>query len=112
LDRAIAANVMRRILVDRARRRTAFKRGGRAAPVDIEQVLDLSARRSADLIALDDALTALASFDSRKARIVELRFFAGLDVKETAALVGVSPETVMRDWKVAKAWLSKELVRP
>jgi RNA polymerase sigma factor (TIGR02999 family) len=106
---AVSATLMRRILVDRARRRTAAKRGGRVAEINIEQALDLSTRRSAELIALDDALKTLAGVDPRKARIVELRFFAGLEVKETAAVVGVSPETVMRDWKLAKAWLLKEL---
>lgn len=108
---AVAASLMRRILVDRARRRTAAKRGGRAAQVDMERALDVSTRRSAELVALDDALTVLAGADPRKARIVELRFFAGLEVKETAAVIGVSPETVMRDWRLAKAWLSKELPR-
>jgi RNA polymerase sigma factor (TIGR02999 family) len=108
---AVSATLMRRILVDRARRRTAAKRGGRAEGIDIEQVLDLSTKRSAELIALDDALNTLAGVDSRKARVVELRFFAGLEVKETAAVVGVSAETVMRDWKLAKAWLLKELAR-
>lgn len=108
---AVSATLMRRILVDRARRRTAAKRGGRAAGIDIERALDLSTKRSTELIALDDALTTLASVDPRKARIVELRFFAGLEVKETAAVVGVSAETVMRDWKLAKAWLLKELTR-
>lgn len=108
---AVSATLMRRILVDRARRRTAAKRGGRVAGFDIERALDLSTRRSAELVALDDALNTLGAVDPRKARIVELRFFAGLEVKETAAVVGVSPETVMRDWKLAKAWLLKELTR-
>jgi RNA polymerase sigma factor (TIGR02999 family) len=108
---AVSATLMRRILVDRARRRTAAKRGGRAAGIDIEHVLDLSTKRSAELIALDDALNALAAVDPRKARVVELRFFAGLEVKETAAIVGVSAETVMRDWRLAKAWLLKELAK-
>jgi len=106
---AVSATLMRRILVDRARRRTAAKRGGRAVGVDVEQALDVSTRRSAELVALDDALNTLAAVDPRKARIIELRFFAGLEVKETAAVVGVSAETVMRDWKLAKAWLLKEL---
>jgi len=106
---AVSATLMRRILVDRARRRTAAKRGGRAVDVDVEHALDVSTRRSAELIALDDALNTLAAVDPRKARIIELRFFAGLEVKETAAVVGVSAETVMRDWKLAKAWLLKEL---
>lgn len=108
---AVSATLMRRILVDRARRRTAAKRGSRAVGIDIEQALDVSSKRSAELVALDDALTTLACVDPRKARIVELRFFAGLEVKETAAMVGVSPETVMRDWKLAKAWLMKELTK-
>ena len=107
---AVSATLMRRILVDRARRRTAAKRGGgRPVDVDVERALDVSTRRSAELIALDDALNTLAAVDPRKARIIELRFFAGLEVKETAAVVGVSAETVMRDWKLAKAWLLKEL---
>jgi RNA polymerase sigma-70 factor (ECF subfamily) len=109
---AVSATLMRRILVDRARRRTAAKRGGRAVSVDVERSLVLSTKRSAELVALDDALTTLAGADPRKARIVELRFFAGLEVKETAAVVGVSAETVMRDWKLAKAWLLKELKSP
>jgi RNA polymerase sigma-70 factor (ECF subfamily) len=108
---AVSATLMRRILVDRARRRTAAKRGARAPGIDIERVLDLSTKRSAELVALDDALNTLATVDPRKARIVELRFFAGLEVRETAAVVGVSAETVMRDWKLAKAWLLKELTR-
>jgi RNA polymerase sigma factor (TIGR02999 family) len=106
---AVSATLMRRILVDRARRRTAAKRGGPAVKVDVDQVLDVSTRRAAELVALDDALTALAEFDPRKARVVELRFFGGLEVKETAEVVGVSPDTVIRDWKLAKAWLLKEL---
>jgi len=106
---AVSATLMRRILLDRARRRSAAKRGGNPQAVDLDEALDLSASRSRELIRLDDALTALAGFDARKARIVELRFFAGLSVKETAEVVGVSPETVMRDWKVAQAWLLSEM---
>lgn len=109
---AVSATLMRRILVDRARRRAAAKRGGRAVEIDIEHALDVSTRRSAELIALDDALNTLAAVDPRKVRIIELRFFAGLEVKETAEVVGVSAETVMRDWKLAKAWLLKELANP
>jgi RNA polymerase sigma factor (TIGR02999 family) len=108
---AVSATLMRRILLDRARRRSAAKRGGRQHDVDLEEALEVSAVRSRELISLDDALTALAGFDPRKARIVELRFFAGLGVEETAEVIGVSPETVMRDWKVAKAWLLSELSR-
>lgn len=110
---AVSATMMRRILLDRARRRCAAKRGRRPAKIEIEieKAADLSAKHSEELIALDDALTALAEIDPRKARIVELRFFAGLEVKETAEVIGVSPETVMRDWKLARAWLSAELKR-
>lgn len=108
---AVSATLMRRILVDRARRRTAAKRGSPVAGVNIEQALDMSTRRSAELVALDDALNTLSAVDPRKARIIELRFFGGLEVKETAAVVGVSAETVMRDWKLAKAWLLKELAK-
>lgn len=95
--------------MDRARRRTAAKRGRRASEVDIEKALDV--RRSAELVALDDALDTPASVDPRKARVVELRFFAGLEVEETAVVIGVSPQTVMRDWKLARAWLRKEITK-
>jgi RNA polymerase sigma factor (TIGR02999 family) len=108
---AVAATMMRRILLDRARRRCAARRGGRPAAVELEKVADLSSNRSEELIALDDALNALAEIDPRKARVVELRFFAGLEVKETAEVLGISQETVMRDWKMARAWLSTELRR-
>jgi len=93
----------------RARRRSAAKRGQVAGATDMEKALDLSSQRSRELIALDEALNALAEIDPRKARIVELRFLVGLDVKETADVIGVSPETVMRDWKLARAWLLGEL---
>src|SRR5579862_7892686 len=106
---AVSATLMRRILVDRARKRMAAKRGGRAQGIDVEQALDVSSKRSAEMVALDDALNELARMAPRKARIVELRFFAGLGVKETAEVVGVSSDTVMRDWRLAKAWLLKEL---
>jgi RNA polymerase sigma factor (TIGR02999 family) len=108
---AVSATMMRRILLDRARRRSAAKRGRMPEAADLEKAVDLSSKRSRELIALDEALNALAEIDPRKARIVELRFFAGLDVKETAEVVGVSPDTVMRDWKLARAWLSMELRR-
>lgn len=108
---AVSAGLMRRILVDRARRRCAAKRGPKPAVLDLEKTVDLSSKRSQELVALDDALCALAEVDPRKARIVELRFFGGLEVKETAEAIGVSPETVMRDWKVARAWLLVELER-
>jgi RNA polymerase sigma factor (TIGR02999 family) len=106
---AVSATLMRRILVDRARRRMAAKRGGRATGIDVEQALDVASKRPAEIVALDDALDALARMAPRKARIVELRFFGGLGVKETADVVGVSSDTVMRDWRLAKAWLLKEL---
>lgn len=106
---AVSAVLMRRILVDQARKRIAAKRGERVHGIDVEKALDLSSKRPAEIVALDDALNELARLSPRKARIVELRFFAGLEVKETAEVVGVSPETVMRDWRVAKAWLLKEL---
>lgn len=106
---AVSATLMRRILVDRARKRMAAKRGERVQGIDVEQALDVSSRRPAEIVALDDALNELARLAPRKARIVELRFFAGLEVKETAEIVGVSPDTVMRDWRLAKAWLLKEL---
>ncbi|MBV9771807.1 MAG: sigma-70 family RNA polymerase sigma factor [Bryobacterales bacterium] len=106
---AVAATLMRRILLDRARLRAAAKRGGRAPVVHLEKGADLSSKKSREIIALDDALNALAGVDPRKARIVELRFFGGLSVKETAEVVKVSSETVMRDWKLARAWLLTEL---
>jgi RNA polymerase sigma-70 factor (ECF subfamily) len=106
---AMSATLMRRILVDRARKRMAAKRGGRAEGIDVEQALDVASKRPAEIVALDDALNELARMAPRKARIVELRFFAGLGVQETADVVGVSSDTVMRDWRLAKAWLMKEL---
>lgn len=107
----VAATLMRRILIDRARRRVAAKRGGKARAVSLTSSVDIAADRSAELIAVDDALKALTRIDPRKARVVELRFFAGLTVKETAAVIGVSAETVMRDWTVAHAWLLREIRR-
>jgi RNA polymerase sigma factor (TIGR02999 family) len=106
---AVSATLMRRILVDRARRRTAGKRGGGARGIDAGQALDMSSKRPAEIVALDDALNELARVAPRKARIVELRFFGGLGVEETADVVGVSYDTVLRDWRLAKAWLLKEL---
>jgi RNA polymerase sigma factor (TIGR02999 family) len=106
---AVSATLMRRILLDRARRRVAGKRGGNAQPLDLTQSLDVAQAKARELVALDDALSALAEVDPRKSRIVELRYFGGLSVKETAEVVNVSPDTVMRDWKVARAWLLTEL---
>ena len=106
---AVSATLMRRILLDRARRRSATKRGGAPHPVDLDAALDVYAARARELIALDDALNALAEIDPRRARIVELRFFGGLSVEETAEVVQASSDTVMRDWKLARAWLLSEL---
>jgi len=106
---AVSATLMRRILLDRARRKAAAKRGGKGWQVDPTKTLDVAQAKARQLVALDDALTALAEVDPRKSRIVELRFFAGLSVKETAEVVKVSSDTVMRDWKLARAWLLTEL---
>lgn len=106
---AVCAKIMRRILVDAARARATAKRGGSARRVSIEDIPEPVLEKGIDLIALDDALNALASFDSRKAKVVELRYFGGLSVEETAKLLKISPETAMRDWKLAKAWLLREL---
>jgi len=108
---AVSAQIMRRILLDRARRRVAAKRGGNAAKVNLDELPDLSEGRAGELIALDDALNALVEIDPRKERVVELRFFGGLSVEETAAVLGISQETVMRDWKFARVWLQAELSR-
>jgi len=105
----VAAQLMRRILVDFARRRPHVKRIGDAQQVSLDQALEVSRERSADFVALDDALNALAVFDLRKSRIVELRFFGGLDLKETAEVLQISPNTVTREWNKAKAWLYSEL---
>lgn len=105
----IAAQMMRRILVDYARGRNYAKRGGGARQVSLEDVAIVSAERAADVVALDEALTSFASVDQRKSQIVELRFFGGLSIEETAAVLSVSPGTVMRDWTLAKAWLRREM---
>lgn len=106
---AISAQVMRRILLDRARRRVAAKRGGATPRVQLENLEQVGYMRARELVALDDALDALAQFDTRKARIIELRFFGGLSVEETAEVEKVSPDTVMRDWRLARAWLLDKL---
>jgi RNA polymerase sigma factor (TIGR02999 family) len=106
---AVSAQIMRRILLDRARSRMAAKRGGNAARINLDEVPDVCAGRARELIALDDALSALALIDPRKARVIELRFFGGLSVEETAGVLKVSPDTVMRDWSMARAWLLSEL---
>ena len=106
---AFAAQTMRRILVEFARNRHRQKRGGDAIHVTLGDVAEMAEEKQADLVALSDALTALASFDARMSQIVELRFFGGLSVQETADVLKVSAETVMRDWKTAKVWLLREL---
>jgi RNA polymerase sigma factor (TIGR02999 family) len=106
---AMASRLMRRILVDAARARNYLKRGGGAAKVPFEETLVLPYESGEDLVALDDALTALAAFDARKAQVVEMRFFAGLSIEETAEALHVSPETIKRDWRMAKLWLRREL---
>jgi len=105
----MCALLMRRILVDWARSRGTFKRGGDLRPVQMEEALVVSPESEVDLVGLDDALKALEVVDPRKSRVVELRFFGGLSVEETAAVLKVSVETVMRDWKLAKSWLRREL---
>ncbi len=106
---AIAAQLMRRILVDYARAHNYRKRGGDALRVSLEEAAAFSVERAPDLVALDDALDALAKLDERKGRVVELRFFGGLSVEETAAVLKVSPQTILRDWRLAKSWLLHEL---
>jgi len=105
---AMAARLMRRVLVDAARRRGYQKRGGDAVRVSLTGALR-AAEKSHDVVALDDALRTLAAMDPRRSEVVELRFFGGLSVAETAAVLAISPETVMRDWKLARAWLRREL---
>jgi RNA polymerase sigma factor (TIGR02999 family) len=105
----VSALIMRRILLDRARRRTAAKRGGKAAPINLEEVPDVSSARAREMIALDDALKLLAEVDPRKAQVIELRFFGGLTAEETAEVLKVPPDTVLRDWNLARAWLLAEL---
>src|SRR5215813_4387891 len=106
---AISAQLMRRILVSMARARHADKRGGEARQVSLDEALMVSEERAAELVALDEAMNALAALDPRRSRVVELRYFGGLSVEETAEVLKISPETVMREWKRAKAWLYTEL---
>jgi RNA polymerase sigma-70 factor, ECF subfamily len=109
---AVSATLMRRILLDTARKRVTAKRGGNLARVNLDEIPDLSSKRGSEMIALDDALKRLAEIDPRKARTIELRFFGGLTVGETAAVLKVSQETVMRDWRLGRAWLLAELSGP
>ncbi len=106
---AVSAQIMRRILLDQARRRVAVKRGGVNPRTNLDEIPDLGSGRGRELIALDDGLNALAVIDPRKARVIELRFFGGLSVEETAEVLKVSPDTVLRDWRLARAWLLAEM---
>jgi RNA polymerase sigma factor (TIGR02999 family) len=108
---AISANLMRRILVDYARSRNYLKRGGKALQVSLGDADLFSVEQPPDLLALDDALKTLAEMDARKSQIIELRFFGGLSVEETAEVLGVSRDTVLRDWRLSKSWLLRELSR-
>jgi len=108
---AMSARLMRRILVDHARARRYDKRGGGVRPVSLDEALHVAANAARDLVALDEALAALAATDERKARVVELRFFGGLSVDEVGSVLHISPETVGRDWRLAKAWLAREIGR-
>ncbi len=108
----IAAKMMRRILVDYARARRYAKRGGGAPVVSLDEAATVSVEKASDLIAVDDALIRLSELDARKGRVVELRFFGGLSVEETAEVLKVSPNTVLREWRTAKAWLHRELSAP
>ena len=106
---AVAAQLMRRILVDHARKRNAAKRGGSNLTLLVDEAVEPSSKRELDLVALDDALKALATLDERQARIVELRFFCGLSIEDTARMLEISPATVKREWSTARAWLYEEI---
>ncbi|MGE5644832.1 MAG: sigma-70 family RNA polymerase sigma factor [Acidobacteriota bacterium] len=105
----IAAQMIRRILVDHARRRHALKRGADAVKLSLDEAIAASGQRDFDLVALDEALENLAKLDPQQSRVVELRFFAGLSIEETAEVLSISPATVKRDWTTAKAWLYRDL---
>jgi RNA polymerase sigma-70 factor, ECF subfamily len=107
----VAAQAMRRVLVDYARSRNYQKRGGQVAHVEIEAAATVALAQAEELVALDDALQGLEKLDPRKSRVVELRYFGGLSVEETAEVLGVSVPTVVRDWNTAKAWLRREMGR-
>lgn len=109
---AAAANVMRHILVDYARTRNRARRGGGAQQVPLDDALIVSHERASELLALDDALQSLEQFDARKSRIAELRYFGGLSVEETAQVLQLSPTTILREWRLTKAWLHSEMTKP
>ena len=106
---AVSARIMRNILLDSARARASAKRGGNQPRVNLDEIPDVSVRRGRELIALDEALNALAAVDARRAKVIELRFFGGLSVEESAAVLKVSPDTIIRDTRLARAWLKREL---
>ena len=106
---ALAAQVMRHILVDHARARRTSKRGGTRPAVPLDEAVNILSERDVDLVSLDDALRALEASDPQQSRIVELRYFGGLSIEETAEVLGISPATVKRDWTMAKAWLRREI---
>jgi RNA polymerase sigma-70 factor (ECF subfamily) len=108
---AISAQLMRRILVDAARTRGSWKRQAGLRRIPLDAALEIYQRRSGDLVALDDALNTLETIDARKARVIELRFFGGLTAAETAEMLNVSEDTVLRDWRLARNWLMRELTR-
>lgn len=108
---ALAAELIRRILVDHARARVAAKRGGASIKLSLDEGLTPAQEKEQDLVSLDDALNALADADSQQSRIVELRYFGGLTIEETADVLGISPATVKRDWVMAKAFLKREMLR-
>ncbi|MDT8341992.1 MAG: ECF-type sigma factor [Longimicrobiales bacterium] len=107
--RRIAARAMRQVLVEAARRRRAAKRGSAAAPITLDEAHAVATGRDLEVLALDEALTELAALDPRQARLVEYRFFGGLEITEIAALLGVSESTLHRDWRAARAWLAVRL---
>jgi RNA polymerase sigma factor (TIGR02999 family) len=107
----LAAQMMRRILIDHAKTRHRSKRGGDSLKLSLDDAIGLSDEGAADLLALDEALTALGEIDQRKCRVIELRYFGGMSVEETAEILEVSTQTVLRDWHLAKAWLYRELSR-
>lgn len=108
----VAAQMMRRLLVSHARSRRAQKRGGGEVRITLDEAVALAPERDVNLLAVDEALTRLEAIDPAKSRMVELRFFSGLSVEETAEVMGVSPRTIDRQWQLAKAWLHREMVRP
>lgn len=107
----VAAEIMRRLLVDHARKKRADKRGAGMETIALDDRIEWPAARDLDIVALDESLTALAEFDPQQAKVVELRFFAGLSIEETAEVLGVSDSTVKREWRVARAWLLREMQR-